>query len=152
MIIKRIISEIAFALMHLPMSGYWRPIFARMAGVKLKGNRHYIGRGVRFDSVSPQMIHIGNNVHITERTTILTHYLDTTKPVMEWLYGDVVIGDNVFIGIGTVITKPCRIGDNVIVGAGSVVTKDIPDNEIWGGNPARFIKRRGEGDSDQLAK
>lgn len=143
--IKRIISEIAFALMHLPMSGYWRPVFARMAGVDIHGRRHYIGRGVRFDSVAPHLIHIGNNVHITERTTILTHYLDTSKPRMSWKYGHVVIGNNVFIGIGTVITKPCRIGNDAIIGAGSVVTKDIPESEIWGGNPARFIKRRGEG-------
>lgn len=31
------------------------------------------------------------------------------------------------------------IGNNVVVAAGAVVTKDIPDNEIWGGNPAHFI-------------
>ncbi len=31
------------------------------------------------------------------------------------------------------------VGNNVIVAAGAVVTKDIPDNEIWGGNPAHFI-------------
>ena len=35
-----------------------------------------------------------------------------------------------------------RIGNNCIIGAGSVVTKDIPDNEIWAGNPAKLIKTR----------
>lgn len=52
------------------------------------------------------------------------------------------IGDHTFIGTGTIISKDVKIGSNVIVGAGSVVTKDIPDNEIWAGNPARFIKKR----------
>ena len=32
------------------------------------------------------------------------------------------------------------IGNNVVIGAGSVVTKDIPDGEVWAGNPARFIQ------------
>ena len=34
------------------------------------------------------------------------------------------------------------IGDGVVVGMGSVVTKDIPSYQIWGGNPAKFIKNR----------
>lgn len=34
-------------------------------------------------------------------------------------------------------------GENAIVGAGSIVTKDIPANEVWAGNPARFIIKRG---------
>lgn len=33
------------------------------------------------------------------------------------------------------------IGRNSVVGAGSIVTKDIPDNEVWAGNPARFIRK-----------
>lgn len=51
------------------------------------------------------------------------------------------IGKNVFIGAYSIILKGVTIGNNVIVGAGSVVTKDIPSNEIWAGNPAKFIKR-----------
>ncbi|WP_207536414.1 acyltransferase [Desertivirga arenae] len=54
----------------------------------------------------------------------------------------VVIKDNVFIGMNSIILKGVTIGANVIIAAGSVVFKDIPDNEIWGGNPAKFIKRR----------
>ncbi len=34
-----------------------------------------------------------------------------------------------------------HIGSNVIIGCGAVITKDIPDGEIWGGVPARFIKK-----------
>lgn len=46
-----------------------------------------------------------------------------------------------FIGGNTIILKGVTIGERSIVAAGSVVTKDIPDNEIWGGNPAKFIKK-----------
>jgi len=53
----------------------------------------------------------------------------------------VTIGDNVWLGGNVTIVPGVNIGNNVTVGAGSVVTKDIPDNEIWAGNPARFIKK-----------
>ena len=53
---------------------------------------------------------------------------------------DVIIDNNVFIGAHSTILKGVHIGENSIIGAGSVVTKSIPDNEIWGGNPAKFIR------------
>lgn len=52
----------------------------------------------------------------------------------------VVIEDNVFIGARSIILKGVTIGENSIVGAGSVVTRSIPSNQIWGGNPAKFIR------------
>ena len=54
--------------------------------------------------------------------------------------GLVTIGDHSRVGIGAVIRPKAVIGRNVIVGAGAVVTKDIPDNEVWAGNPARYMK------------
>lgn len=53
----------------------------------------------------------------------------------------VKIGSHVFIGAGSIILKGVTIGDKSIIGAGSVVTKSIPEGEIWGGNPARFIRK-----------
>ena len=53
----------------------------------------------------------------------------------------VVIGGNVFIGARCIILKGVTIGENSIIGAGSVVTKSIPANEIWAGNPAKFIRK-----------
>lgn len=52
----------------------------------------------------------------------------------------VTIGDRVFIGAHSTILKGATIGANSIVGSGSVVTNDIPENEIWAGNPAKKIK------------
>lgn len=45
------------------------------------------------------------------------------------------------IGANATILAGITIGTNALVGAGSVVTKDIPDNEIWIGNPAKFLKK-----------
>lgn len=44
------------------------------------------------------------------------------------------------IGAQAIVCKGVSIGDNSIVGIGSVVTKSIPANQIWAGNPARFIR------------
>ena len=53
----------------------------------------------------------------------------------------VCIGSRVFIGGHCIILKGVTIGDGAVIGAGSVVTKDIPANEIWAGNPARFLRK-----------
>ena len=51
-------------------------------------------------------------------------------------------GDNVFIGMNVIVCNSVTIGEGSIIGAGSVVTKDIPANQVWAGNPARYIKDR----------
>lgn len=53
----------------------------------------------------------------------------------------ILIKEGAFIGAHSIILKGVTIGKHSIVGAGSVVTKDIPDGEVWAGNPAHFIKR-----------
>ena len=52
----------------------------------------------------------------------------------------IIIEEDVFIGANSIITKGIRIGKRSIIATGSVVVKSVPENEIWGGNPARFIK------------
>lgn len=53
----------------------------------------------------------------------------------------IIIGDNVWIGANVLILKGTEIGKNSVVGAGSVVAgSKIKENEIWAGNPAKFIK------------
>lgn len=53
----------------------------------------------------------------------------------------VIVGSRVFIGAHCIIMKGVSIGDGAVIGAGSVVTKDVPANEIWAGNPAKFCKK-----------
>lgn len=51
------------------------------------------------------------------------------------------IGEGTFIGACSIILKGVNIGKHCVIGAGSVVTKDIPNCEVWAGNPAKFIKK-----------
>ncbi len=53
----------------------------------------------------------------------------------------VKISNNAFIGAHSTILKGVTIGENAVIGACSVVTKSIPANEIWAGNPAKFLKK-----------
>jgi len=53
----------------------------------------------------------------------------------------IIIDDDVFIGARSIICKGVHIGKRSIVAAGSVVVKSIPSDEIWGGNPAVFLKK-----------
>lgn len=56
----------------------------------------------------------------------------------------VIIGNDVWIGMRTIILPGVRIGNGVIIGAGAIVTKDVPDYAIVGGVPAKIIRYRNE--------
>ncbi|MDA9774802.1 acyltransferase [Algibacter sp.] len=53
----------------------------------------------------------------------------------------VLLKKGAFVGANSIILKGVTIGENSVIAAGSVVSKNIPCNEIWGGNPARLIKK-----------
>jgi len=52
----------------------------------------------------------------------------------------IIIRKGAFIGTRSIILKGVEIGERSIIAAGSIVTKNVPAFEVWGGNPARFIK------------
>jgi virginiamycin A acetyltransferase len=56
--------------------------------------------------------------------------------------GDTVVGNDVWLGYGSLVLPGKRIGDGAVVAAGSVVTKDVPPYAVVGGNPARVIRQR----------
>lgn len=146
---KRIINNIIFELAKLPMSGYFRGKLISHTGVKMiKGEREnleiFIGENVVIDHLYPKNISIGNKTTIATGCILLTHFLDSSTPIPGFKFkkGNIKIGFSCFIGANSILCNDVTIGDNAIVGAGSVVTKDIPANEIWAGNPAKFIKKR----------
>ena len=56
--------------------------------------------------------------------------------------GDIIIGNDVWIGYEAVILSGVTIGDGAIIGTRAVVTKDIPPYTIVGGVPAKPIRKR----------
>lgn len=93
-------------------------------------------------------IKIGNNVKIGGGVSIYDtdfHSLDpeirkSKEDIKNRIEKAVIVKDNAFIGAHSIILKGVTIGKNSIIGAGSVVTKSVPDNQIWAGNPAKFIR------------
>lgn len=65
-------------------------------------------------------------------------------------YARTTIGNDVWIGSKCLIKGGVTIGDGAIIGMGSVVTHDVPPYEIWGGNPAKCIRKRF--DDETIAK
>jgi acetyltransferase-like isoleucine patch superfamily enzyme len=56
--------------------------------------------------------------------------------------GDVIIGNDVWLGMNVTIMSGVEIGDGAVIAANSTVTRSVGPYEIWGGNPARLIKPR----------
>lgn len=93
---------------------------------------------------NPYNLRIGSHVRVTHGVCVMDHGYDWS--VLKVAYGDVlgstapvIIGNNVFVGVGSIILKGVTIGNNVIIGAGSVVTHDIPGDSVAAGNPCKVI-------------
>ncbi|MCT4635796.1 MAG: CatB-related O-acetyltransferase [Rickettsiales bacterium] len=76
---------------------------------------------------------------------IATHPLidfdNTGFPGHQWK-GDTIIGNDVWFGAESLIMPGVKISDGAVIASRAVVTKNIGPYEIWGGNPAKFIKKR----------
>lgn len=59
----------------------------------------------------------------------------------DWVLEKTIVEKKASIGSNATILCGIKIGENSIIGAGSVVTKDIPANEVWVGNPAKYLKK-----------
>ncbi len=105
-----------------------------------------VGTGVRFFSRvpigEPYLVSIGNNVTISTLVNFVTHDNSAIKIHTNGTdyVGKIVIGDNCFIGTGTIILPGVQLAKGTIVGAGSVVTKSVlEEHTVIAGNPAHKI-------------
>jgi len=85
------------------------------------------------------LIEVGDDVTLAPRVHVLAHDASTKRELGYTRIARVRIGNNVFVGAGSIILPGVTIGDNVIIGAGSVVTKDIPGDSVAVGNPCTVI-------------
>lgn len=119
--------------------------WARQKGVQVGENCRFLGIKPSTFSTEPYLVHIGNHVTLTSGVQFVTHdggvwvFRDEYNDIDT--FGKITIGNNVFIGINTIILPRVTIGDNCVVGAGSVVPAgNYEANSIIAGNPARKIK------------
>lgn len=90
-------------------------------------------------------IEIGDNCVLTYGISLIAH--DYSWSILRKSHdvlaptggGGIKIGNNVFIGVNSLVLRNVTIGNNCIIGAGSVVSKSIPDNSVATGNPCRVI-------------
>lgn len=100
-------------------------------------------------------IYVGNDVMFAPNVVVATAGHPICPELREKGYqynADVHIGNNVWIGTGSLIMPGVTIGDNTVIGAGSVVTKDIPSGVIAVGNPCRVMREVSERDYEYYFK
>lgn len=95
----------------------------------VKFGKNFDGPDSTIDFCYGHLVIIGDNVTISG-TTILAHDGSTKKPLGYVRVAPVTIGNDVFIGYGSIVLPGVKIGNKVIIGAGTVVSKDIPDNVV----------------------
>jgi acetyltransferase-like isoleucine patch superfamily enzyme len=133
-----------FKILMLKVSDEKRINYLRKLGVKI-GQRCRI-RTMSF-STEPYLIEIGNHCAVAAGTQFITH--DGATWVFEddvnggGVFGKIIIGNNVFVGINCILLSNTTIGDNCIIGAGSVVRGQFPENSVIAGNPAQVVSKTG---------
>ena len=89
----------------------------------------------QIENIKRQSLTILTSTHIIDR-------IDIPMGEQGSVVKEVSIGNDVWIGMRSIIMPGVTIGNGVVIGAGAVVTKDVPDYAVVGGVPARIIKFR----------
>lgn len=141
-ILIKIINKIRDAFFRRSSASFIR--YLRKKGVEIGSGTVIRQRTCRIDLTRPSLITIGNNVLINDNFTLLTHdfvsgvFKNSGRQFLN-SSGKVTIGNNVRFGQNVMILKNVTIGDNCFIGAGSIVNRDIPSNSIAVGNPCRVV-------------
>ena len=109
------------------------------------GSNSLINRNCYFDdSGLNSSITIGNNVYLAPFVKLICISHDYSNPEIRAglrVTKPIIIHDGSWIGANSTILPGITIGKGSIIAAGSVVTKNVPNNELWGGVPAKLIKK-----------
>jgi len=111
-------------------------VLLRMAGARVAGGAA-LGLGATLDIFFPENISIGEDAIIGYNAVLLGHeFLQG-----EYRTGKVEIGARAMLGANCTVLPGVRVGEGASVSAMSLVNCDIPDGEVWGGVPARRLKK-----------
>jgi len=116
----------------------------RLRGIRILEGA-WLGYDLILETEYPELIHIGKNAEINQRSTIIAHFhgipILPKGPNKEKI--SVWIDDDVFIGPGVIILPNVTLGKGCVVTAGSVVTKNVPPMTVVQGNPAEPVAKCG---------
>ncbi len=116
--------------------------YLRRRGTKIGENCHV---NTMSFSTEPYLIEVGDHVAISAGTDLITHdgaaWCFRNEQENIDVFGKIIIGNNVFIGINCTILPNTTIGNNCIIGAGSVVRGKFPDDSVIIGNPAQVVMK-----------
>ena len=128
---------------------YWRikkdPIgYARSLGVRVGNKTRILGMEIGTFGSEPYLVSLGDNVSVTSGVKFITHdggmwVLRNEFPAID-IIAPIRVGNNVFIGMDSIIMPGVTIGDNCVIGAGSLVSRDIPPGTVAAGVPAKPLK------------
>lgn len=131
----------------------WMKTSPNQKAEMMRSKFYHLGKNVKLYTSSfgtePYLISIEDNVTVAADVKFINHdvscfnmatFLNKDKKTMDKV-GCIVLHENCFIGAYSILLPGCSIGRNSVIGAGSVVRGFVPDNEVWAGNPARFIMK-----------
>lgn len=108
----------------------------RMIGTRI-GKNCTIDKGVVIDHIFPETITLEDNVVLEHDVYLDGHEYTITQTV----FGRTVVKSGARIGAGTLVRIGTTIGENSIIEPKSLAHRVIPDNEVWGGIPAKFVRK-----------
>jgi putative colanic acid biosynthesis acetyltransferase WcaF len=104
------------------------------------GKNSWLGEDCWIDNMA--LVEIGENVCVSQGAYLCTGNHDWSDPAFGLVVRPIVLRDGAWVGAMAVLCPGVRLGECAVAATGSVVTKDIPNFEIHGGNPARFLRKR----------
>jgi len=141
-------------LLHTFEFNQLRPWLWRKMGIEV-GKGVCVGHSVAVDVGNTKLLHVEDNVIITNHCILLCHRRDMSGyrkydegVKLPYIYAPITLNKGCQIGMGSIVMPGVTIGEGAIVGARSVVTKDVPAWTIAAGSPCKVLKEIAERDSN----
>lgn len=104
------------------------------------GDYTWIGENVWIDNIAP--VHIGSHCCLSQGVVLIVGNHRYDKVHFDLTLHPILIEDGVWVGARSTLLPGCHLAEQCVIHAGSTVKGNVTENEIWGGNPAQFIKKR----------